>query len=223
MASNDNPYSGAADVTNMKTVVGIIDKIVQTLPVKQGDTGNFHIYLKNGNETIPIVLTGSQLLQGPGKFCTLFFVYFGTILYATKEEWPTFVKYVSSIAVIGAPEETPAVMAGNLLFENFAYTMEVTTDKKHLEKRDACNFLVEHSPHGEKWYVFPASAVSAHIDELPIKAAHSDITQAMTASGLKLPSSPKVKPPNGKPVNCWWFNVEKLREINPNLGVEQNE
>lgn len=223
MADTDttsNPFSKEDQSVNMGIIVDMIENIVKTPPLKMGDTGKYHIYLKDRNNTKSIVLSAAQLLEGPGKFSTLFFDTFGDILYATKKEWPTFVKYVATQATPGKPEETAAVMAGHMMFEQIAHTMETTSDKKHLIKRGACNRLVEHIPHGEKWYVLPSAAVSDIINELPIKATHDDISQAMAACGLKKENTALVKV-DGMPIRCWWFSVDKLREINSDMGVSK--
>lgn len=220
MESNENPYSGAEDVTNMKIVVEMIDKIVQTLPVKTGDTGKFHIYMKNEGTTTPLVLTGAQLLEGPGKFSTLFFVYFGKILYAEKKEWPKFVVFVSNSAIKGELEETDAMIAANNLFEHIAHEIKVSKDKTELLKFKMCNRLVEHTPHDKKWFVMPSSAITEFISELPIKASQSDISQAMTLCGFKDKDNGSVKVKT-MPIKCWWFSVEKILEINPDIEVLQ--
>ena len=141
--------------------------------------------------------------------------------YADKKKWPTFVKYVATQATPGKPEETAAVMAGHMLFENIAHTMDITNDKKQLLNREVCNRLVVHTPHGEKWFVLPSAAVSEIINDLPIKATHDDISQAMTACGMKKANTALIKV-DGKPVRCWYFSAEKLQEINPGLG-DSNE
>lgn len=220
-ATPANPFSKDDMSINMGIVVDMIEKVVKTPPLKTGDTGRFHIIFKDDNTTQTIVLTAAQLLDGPGKFTTLFFDVFGQILFASKKEWPTFALHIAQIAVPGKPDETAAVMAGNLLFENIANTMEVTTDKTYIGKRAGCNRLVEHSPHSEIWYVLPSAAVSELITELPIKANHEDISQAMTAGGLKKANTGPVKPAGGKSIRCWWFSSDKLKEINPDMGVSK--
>lgn len=216
-----NPFQKEDLSVNMEIVVDMIEKVVKTPPLKTGDTGRFHFYLMDGGDTHTIVLTSAQLLDGPRKFSTLFFDVFGQILFATKKEWPEFVKYIAKKAVPGKPDETTAVMAGNLLFENITNTMEITDDKNQLLKRNQCNRLVEHSLHGELWYVLPSAAASELIAELPIKASHSEISQAMTASGYKRENTNLVKVTGEKPIRCWWFYAEKIKEINPDAGVSK--
>jgi len=209
-----NPFSKENEDTsiNMGIVVDMIETVIKTPPLKMGDTGRFHIHTKAGNT---LILTAAQLLEGPGKFSTLFFDNFGEILFATKKEWPTFVKYIAKIAIPGNPDETAAVMAGNLFFEKIALTMETTEDKTHLLKRDQCSRLVEHRPQNELYYVLPSAAVSDIINDLPVKANHDDISQAMTVLGLKREKTHTVRVSEKNPIRCWWFIAEKIKEINP--------
>ena len=210
----DNPFSKDAAPIDMGVVVDLVVEIIKTPAIKTGGTGRYHIHFNNEKT---IVLGAGQLLQGPGRFCTLFFDKFEVPLKVEKEEWPEFVKWVATCATPGKPEETAAVMAGHLLFEEIA-TLKVTSDKLHIEKRVGCNRLVEHSPHKKTWYVLPSAAVADMISELPCKARQEDISQAMTTCNLKKENTLPVNV-GGKSIRCWWFSVEKLKEVNPEIVV----
>ena len=216
-----NPFQKEDMSVNMKIVVDMIEKVVKTPPLKTGDTGRFHIYLRDGASTQTIVLTSAQLFGGPGKFSTLFFDVFGQILFATKKEWPDFLKYVSALSVPGKPEETAAVMAGHLVSEKIATTWEVTDDKSYISRRETCSRLVVHVVHGITYYVVPSAAMMELIAELPIKVSQEDVSQAMTACGMKISNTKPVTPNNKTSVRCWWFIPDKLKELNKKLGDEQ--
>lgn len=195
-----------------------IDNIIKTPPLKRGDTGKFHIPISIGEKKHIIILTSAQLLAGPKHFSTMFYDCFGKRVYIEKDDWDHLIEVLPEVAKAGDPEETAAVMAGHQLFEQIANNFEVTTDKTYIGKRGGCNRLVEHSPHGETWYVLPSAAVSELINELPIKASHEDISQAMTTCNLKKENTPPVNV-GGKSIRCWWFSVDMLKEINPDIGV----
>lgn len=213
----DNPFSKDAAPIDMGVVVDLVIEIVKTPAIKTGGTGRYHIHFNNEKT---IVLGAGQLLQGPGRFCTLFFDKFEVPLKVEKEEWPEFVKWVATQATPGKPEETAAVMAGHLLFEEIA-TLKVTSDKSHIEKRVGCNRLVEHTHLRELWYVLPSAAVADMISELPMKVSPESVSQAMAADNLKKKNTHSIKV-NGKPVRCWWFNVEKLKESNPTIELSKD-
>lgn len=206
----DNPFVDGNDETTLSVIVDMIQKVIKTPSMKTGDTGRFHIYI-DGHD---LTLTATQLAQGPGRFKTLFFDAFGKILYAKNEQWPKFAECIAEVAKPGDLEETAAVMAGDLLFERIATTMDLTDDKNELLKRENCRILVQHKPNEELYLCLPASVISEMIAELPIKASIEDISEAMTARGYKRAKTHGIKT-GSVAVRSWWFIYSKILEHQP--------
>lgn len=219
--ATDNPFDKSGADLNLRTVVDMLGEIINTPPLKTGDSGVYYIKIKNGDTTKTIALSAAQLLKGPGTFCTSFFVAFKKILFATVDDWPTFVKYIAANAVSGPPEETPAMVAGYMLVEEIASRWPVTKDKHVLGDGAGCRQLVEHSPHGVTYYAAASAAILDLLEELPGNVPGPDVSQALTVCGYKIKNTSSVTPTGIPSLRCWLFEVDKLREINGNLGVEK--
>jgi hypothetical protein len=178
----------------------MIDKVVKSPSIKNGETGVYHIFV-NGAD---IAINSAQLTKGPGRFRTLYFDTFGKLPYIAKEEWPVFVEYIAGIAETGEYEETAAIMAADLLFEEMINSFEIVPDKEVLLNRDNCYYFVEHNPHGELFYVVPSATITELLNEIKIKAPLEDVSEAMVARGYKKRNTHSVKV-TGVPIRCWWF------------------
>lgn len=210
-----NPLGGNASQTEvpLSAVIDCIGTIIKTPSTKQGETGKYHIPIKYGERTQDIVLSTAQLLSNHNNFSTIFTDLFNKKLFVNEKdkEWYRFTDWVLESAVPGEPDDTPAVMAGHMLFERIVSLTNISDDKTKLLEGETCDFLVEHMPQNELWYVIPGGAVHTMADDLPIKADHGHISQAMTVCGYKRKNTHDVKV-FGKPIRCWWFKVDKVKE-----------
>lgn len=209
------------DATNMSLtiVASMIERVVRTPPQDAGDTGRYHFYFRDDDDSIKTFsLTTAQFVKGQGTFTTLFFATFHTALRVKNDVWLSFINHIGEIAEAGNPDETPAVTAGYMIFEHLAHTVNATTDKKDLIDRDACKRLVVYDQGGEKWVAFPTTAIKAIITDFVITVDQTKISQAMTACGLKKVNTYPITP-TGKPsVRCWLFSIYELKKINPLFG-----
>jgi len=212
-----NPFLDNNDTPTLTRVCDTIDKVVKSPSIKNGETGMYHIFISG----VDISLSSAQLTQGYGRFKTLYFDVFGKFLYIQKEEWPIFVEYLASISEIGEYEETAAIMAADLLFEELCNTFEISKEKDDLLLREGCNAFVEHSPHGEHCYVVPSGAVTSMLSEIRIKATIEDVSAAMQARGYTVGNTRGVKV-RGQNIWCWWFNPAAIKATNSEIGVMCN-
>ncbi|MDK2832993.1 MAG: hypothetical protein PWP63_80 [Methanolobus sp.] len=208
---NTNPFSSEqrANIT-LETICNQIDKVVKSPTIKNGETGIYHIFIANAD----ISINTSQLTQGPGRFRTLYFDTFGKLPYIPKESWPVFVEYIAGIAEPGEYEETAALMAADLLFEEMVNTFQLTKDREVLLNRDNCLYFVEHKPHDELFYVVPSATVTSMLNEIRIKATLEDVSAAMVARGYKAGNTHTVKV-TGTNVRCWWFQESAIEAAMP--------
>jgi len=200
------------------TVAGQIKKVICSPPIKKDDTSTYHIFLDNQE----ITLTAAQMFKGPGRFCTLYFDTFKRYLMVNKNDWPKFAEYIAGIAEEGEIEETAAVMAADIIFEEICSSFDVTNDKERLLERDQCLAMVAHQPHDKMYFVVPAGAISGLIGECGIKSTSSDIADAMRARGYLNGNTRAVKV-TGVNVRCWWLLPKAIKAQGvdlSNLGVE---
>lgn len=213
-----NPFEGEETGTTLKVVTDQIQKVIRSPPIKKGDTSTYHIFL-DGRE---ITLTAAQLHQGPGRFSTLYFDAFQKFLYVKKETWPRFAEYIAGLAEEGDIEETPAVMAADIIFEEICSSFDVTADKEMLLDRDQCRSMVLHQPHDKPYLVVPGGAVSGMVNECPAKSSTGDVADAMRARGYLNGNTRAVKV-TGVNVRCWWLLPEAVKAQGvdlSDLGVE---
>lgn len=207
MVEDDN------EQTTLSTVMGWIiedDDIVKTLPLKEGQTGTYHISIKG--KTLSINAAG--LVSGQGAFNTLFFDMF-SILLPKDKKWSMFIEHIAQNAKDGGLEETNAGMAADIIFETICNEFDITQDKHELLERDECTYLVEHAPHGEIYFVLPSNAVKAIYNDTKISTTFADVSQAMTTKGQKIKKTYDVKV-DGKLVKCWYFIADI---VNTQKGV----
>jgi len=210
---HSNPFSQESKAsTTLESIVDMIERVVKSPSIKNGETGVYHIFL-NGAD---IAVNSAHMTRGPGRFRTLYFDTFGKLPYIAKEEWPVFVEYIAGIAETGEYEETAAIMAADLLFEEMVNSFEITPDKEVLRNRDCCYYFVEHNPHGELFYVVPGATVAALLKEINIKASPEDVSEAMVARGYKRSKTHGVKAGN-KNIWCWWFLESAIKAAMPDL------
>jgi hypothetical protein len=213
-----NPFEGEETGITLKVVTDQIQKVIRSPPIKKGDTSTYHIFL-DGRE---ITMTAAQLHQGPGRFSTLYFDAFQKFLFAKKDDWPKFAEFIAGIAEEGELEETAAVMAADIIFEEICSTFDITEDKEMLTDREQCRAMVLHQPHDKMYLVVPAGAMSGLIGECGIKSTSSDIADAMRARGYLNGNTRAVKV-TGVNVRCWWLlpKAVKAQGVDlSNLGVE---
>jgi len=220
-----NPFNetNKPKVIGIKDVIDTIGTIIKTPPLKGGDVGRFHIPIDYLNKKQTIVLSTFQLLKGPGLFTALFTDYYKVRLPISKKdmEWERFTDWVLEVSEEGEADETAAVMAGNILFEQITRTCNITKDRQPLTDGSNCKRLVEYYSEDTRWYVFPASAAVEYIGELTIKAPIDEIPQAMAACGYKRQGSITVRPPKKPGVKCWAFYADKVDEIKGVSGDEK--
>lgn len=202
-SENANPLIDADDTqTTLSTVMSWIiedDNITKTQPLKEGQTGTYHILIKGKILSI----TAAALMSGQGAFNTQFFDIFSIVLPKDKK-WARFIEYIAQKAKDGGLEETNAGMAADSIFETVCNDFEITQDKQDLLDRDGCCKLVEHNPHGELFYVLPSGVITSLYKETQIPTTLADVSQAMTAKGYKFKKTYDVNV-GGKFVRCWYF------------------
>lgn len=159
---------------------------------------------KFGGESFQISL--AQLIQGPGRFRTMYANVSKDIVTINKNEWFTYVKWIMVAADDVGIVETAATMAADLLLEKMCNDMNFSDDKNKLKERENCTHMVPHNPHGDlEYYVVPSSAIAIMLSEIPISTKLPDVSVAMTIKGYKLAKTFPVKLPDTTTIRCWWF------------------
>ena len=212
MQEQTNPLAeGDNEQTTLKIVTDWIiadDNIIKTLPLKEGQTGTYHISMKGK----PLSITAAALISGQGAFNTQIFDIFSILLPKVKSnEWASFITYIAQNAKDGGLEETNAGMAADIIFETICNEFDITQDKHELLDRGECVCLVEHSPHGEMYFVLPSNAVKAIYNDTKISTTFADVSQAMTTKGQKIKKTYDVKV-GGQLVKCWYFIADIVNE-----------
>lgn len=206
----------------LSIVIDCVGKVIKTPALKMGDTGRYHIPINFNNTVKTITLSTAHLMGGHKPFSTQFTDLFGKRLFFKKDnEWFQFFDWLIEIAEEGEPDETPAMVAGYMLIEEMASRWKVSTDKTPLKDGDGCRELIEHAPHGETYYVVPSGAIGCVLDELPGNVPLTDVSQALTVAGYKVKNTAPVTPKGATSIRCWWFIVDKMKEINQTLGDDE--
>ncbi|APH38216.1 hypothetical protein [Methanohalophilus halophilus] len=208
-----NPFSEPSKHT-LRVIIDNIQKVIKTPPIKPDDTWTYHIHI----EGKVLILTGAQLSKGPGRFKTLYLDNFGKYLHIQKtDDWYKFVEYIWGIAEEGRLEETSAVIAADLIFEQICVDFDVTDDKTRLLEGEACYCLVLHKPNDQLYMVVPSAAVIELSKECGARAPIEEVSAAMRARGYKTANTALVKA-NGTPVRCWWLLPKAIEEYGVDLS-----
>ncbi len=173
---------------------------------------------KFGGESFQISL--AQLMQGPGRFRTMYANVAQTIVTIDKNEWLRYVKWIMDAAVDVGIVETAATMAADLLFENLCNDMEFSDNKNELKERANCKYMVRHNPHGDReYYVVPSGAILEMLNEIPISTKTPDVSVAMTVKGYKVYKTKPVTPSKTPSIRCWWFFADVVDKFRSDSDV----
>ncbi len=162
----------------------------------------------------------AQLMQGSGRFRTMYANAAKTIVTIDKKEWIHYVKWIMVAAVDVGIVENAATMAADLLFENMCNDMDISDDRNELKERANCACMVRHNPHGDReYYVVPSSAIAGMLNEIPISTKTPDVSVAMAVKGYKLAKTSPVKLPDNTTIRCWWFFADIINKNRSDSNV----
>lgn len=220
MPEQTNPLAeGDNEQTTLSTVMGWIiedNDIVKTLPLKEGQTGTYHISMKG--KTLSI--TAAALISGQGAFNTQIFDMFSILLPKKDSKWSTFITYIAQNAKDGGLEENTASMAADIIFYQMCTEMDISDDRSVLVDGDEEDTFFRHAPHAdETYYAVSSDLMLNKLSDSMIKTTISDLSEAMTAKGYKVKNTFKIKI-SSKSVRCWYFIPSQVDE---NRGDESEQ
>lgn len=196
---------------NGEVLMNLITRVLMAPACKPSEGAVLHIFFEVEEKNKEMVIPIRNLLSTQIPFQTMFASLFKKCVPLDKTEWAALVDYIFSIAEDGELDETEAVIAADMLFEELCNTFDITQDKNVLKDRSECRFFVEHVPHGKKYYVVPSASIFEVMNELNLKVSREDISPAATKRGYKLEKTQDVRAPGSElPIRCWWFLPEAL-------------